>query len=110
MASVITMYNYLFTSEPHSAMIHDVRIPFREDDDRFTSPFYEIMFVYMLFCCILYVSNFVGYDGFFGLATNHACLKMRIYCKMFEDALKSEQSEVKSRIVEVIKEQNRLFK
>ncbi|CAK1546137.1 unnamed protein product [Leptosia nina] len=110
MATVLTVYSHLFQSEPQRVMVHDVRTPYGDDNDRFNSPYYELMFIYMLYCCLLYIMNFIGYDGFFGLSVNHACLKMKIYCKMFEDALRGDECGLHRRIVEVIKEQNRLFK
>ncbi|XP_047510430.1 uncharacterized protein LOC125053227 [Pieris napi] len=91
-------------------MLHEVRIPFVADDDRYKSPLYEIMFLYMVYICFLYLIGFSGYDAFYGLSTNHACLKMKIYCKMFEEAVKADVNEVQSKIAEVIKEQNRLYR
>ncbi|XP_045508577.1 odorant receptor 13a-like [Colias croceus] len=92
-------------------MIHDLQKPYGDPEDRFNSPYFEIMFVYMFYCAILYVINFTGYDGFFGLSINHACLKMELYCKAFEDALRAKSyEEMHAKIVGVIREQNRLFK
>ncbi|XP_045487335.1 odorant receptor 13a-like [Pieris rapae] len=65
------------------------------------------MFAYMVYCASLYIVNFIGYDGFFGLCINHACLKMQLYCQAFKEALASE--DMYEKIVGVIKEQNRLF-
>ncbi|XP_038211414.1 uncharacterized protein LOC119831916 [Zerene cesonia] len=109
MAGIKTTYSYLFTSEPQRFMIHDIRTPNGSSEDRFKSPYYEIMFAYMLYAASTYVFSFIGYDGFFGLSVNHACLKMKIYCKMFEDALKSKDN-IYGNIRQVIAEQNRLFK
>ncbi|CAG4978401.1 unnamed protein product [Colias eurytheme] len=111
MAITLNIYNFTFKSEPTKYMIHDLQKPYGDPEDRFNSPYFEIMFVYMFYCAILYVINFTGYDGFFGLSINHACLKMELYCKAFEDALKaSSVEEMHAKIVGVIKEQNRLFK
>ncbi|CAG4947291.1 unnamed protein product [Colias eurytheme] len=109
MAGIKTTYSYLFTSEPQRFMIHDIRTPYGSSEDRFKSPYYEIMFAYMLYAASTYVFSFIGYDGFFGLSVNHACLKMKIYCKMFEDALKSKDN-IYGNIRQVIAEQNRLFR
>lgn len=75
----------------------------------FETPQFEIMFAYMFYCSILYAINFIGCDGFFGLSINHACLKMDLYCKYLEDALKSDVGTMHGLIVKVIKEQCRMF-
>ncbi|XP_050358646.1 odorant receptor 13a-like [Nymphalis io] len=109
MAVALNIYNFLFKSEPTKHMVHDLIIPFMEPEDRFDSPTFEIMFVYMLYACLLYVINFTGYDGFFGLCINHACLKMELYCKAVEDALQAaNEADIHDRIVDVIREQNKL--
>ncbi|XP_072948583.1 odorant receptor 4-like [Epargyreus clarus] len=110
MATVLNIYNFLFKSEPEKYMIHDLNNPFAAPEDRFNSPYFELMFAYMMYCCFFYVINYLGYDGFFGLCINHACLKMDLYCKAFEDALKEKnENAIYEKIVGVIKEQNRLF-
>ncbi|CAH1642230.1 unnamed protein product [Spodoptera littoralis] len=110
MAISLNVYNFVFKSEPVKYMIHDLEKPFSEDpEDRFESPYFEIIFVYMFYCSILYVVNFTGYDGFFGLAINHACLKMDLYCKALEEAFKADAHEVCGRVIGVIKEQCRMF-
>ncbi|CAH4031565.1 unnamed protein product [Pieris brassicae] len=109
MALARNMY-YEFQGVNRKFMVHEVRIPFVADDDRYKSPLYELMFLYMVYFCFIYLVGFSGYDSFYGLSTNHACLKMKIYCKMFEEAVKADVNEVQSRIAEVIKEQNRLYR
>ncbi|XP_045529483.1 uncharacterized protein LOC123717507 [Pieris brassicae] len=107
MAAVLNVYNFTFKSEPAKYMVHDLPKPYGEPEERFDTPYFEIMFIYMVYCAILYIVNFVGYDGFFGLCINHACLKMQLYCQAFKEALASENMHEK--IAGVIKEQNRLF-
>ncbi|CAH0712853.1 unnamed protein product, partial [Brenthis ino] len=109
MAAFSTMYSYLFESEPQRYMVHDVMIPYTHPDKRYESPIFEIIFVYMLYACVLYIINFISYDGLFGLSINHACLKMEIYCNAFEEALKEDnERKMYSQIVEVINAQNKL--
>ncbi|VVC96825.1 unnamed protein product [Leptidea sinapis] len=111
MAIALNFYNFVFKSEPTKYMAHEVRKPYGEPEDRFNSPYFEIIFIYMLYCSIFYFINFSGYDGFFGICINHACLKMQLYCKAFEDALAcSNIDEMRKRIVSVIQDQNRLFR
>ncbi|XP_045484961.1 uncharacterized protein LOC110996965 [Pieris rapae] len=109
MALARNMY-YEFQDVNRKFMVHEVRIPFVVDDDRYKSPMYEFMFLYMVYFCFLYLIGFSGYDSFYGLSTNHACLKMKMYCKMFEEALRADVNEVQTRVAEVIKEQNRLYR
>ncbi|CAD0206825.1 unnamed protein product [Chrysodeixis includens] len=110
MAIVQNVYNFAFKSEPEKFMIHDVDKPFSESEARFESPYFECMFIYQFYASILYVVNFIGYDGFFGLSINHACMKMDLYCTALEDAMRSEKREVCGRVVAVIKEQCRMFR
>nr|AOE48050.1 putative odorant receptor OR45 [Athetis lepigone] len=110
MAIVQNIYNFAFKSEPEKYMIHDLHKPFADSEARFRSPYFEIRFVYMFYSAIMYVINFIGYDGFFGLSINHACLKMDLYCKALEDAMTSPEEEIHERVIAVIKEQCRMFR
>ncbi|XP_061381500.1 odorant receptor 85f-like [Danaus plexippus] len=106
-AVVSTMYNCLF-SDCHKVMIHHVEIPYTEPETSYQSPVYELMFIYMLYVCALFIITFVGLDGFFGLCVNHACLKMELYCKAVEEALGGDDEVLmRNALVEVIREQNR---
>ncbi|KAG6454564.1 odorant receptor 13a [Manduca sexta] len=109
MAILLNVYNYTFKFQATKYMIHDLNKPGASPEARFDSPYYEIMFFYMMYCSLLYVINFIGYDGFFGLSINHACMKMNLYCKMLEDAWKAEPNERYRRVVAVIDEQCRMF-
>lgn len=108
MAIVLNIYNFTFKFEATKHMVHDLNRPFSEPEERFESPYYEIMFFYMIYCCIFYVIYFIGYDGFFGLCINHACMKIELIWKFLEDSLKAE--DVHKNIAAVIKEQNRIFR
>nr|ALM26209.1 odorant receptor 20 [Athetis dissimilis] len=110
MAIVQNFYNFAFKSEPEKYMIHDLEKPFSAPEARFQSPYFEFIFVYMFYCSILYVINFIGYDGFFGLSINHACLKMDLYCKALEDAMTAPTEEVYEKVIAVVKEQCRMFR
>nr|AQQ73497.1 olfactory receptor 14 [Heliconius melpomene rosina] len=109
MAVLSNLHSTLFAAEPKRYMVHDIILPYAEPEKRFESPIFEIMFAYMLYASVLYIINFIGYDGFFGLCINHACLKMEIYCRSFEDALREDnESCVHLKIVNIIVEQNKL--
>lgn len=59
-AVILNIYNYLFSPEPVLYMVHDTEKPFSEPEDRFTSPFFEIMFAYMTYCAFIYILSFTG--------------------------------------------------
>ena len=109
MAMLTNLHSTLFAAEPKRYMIHDIMLPYTDPEQRFESPIFEIMFAYMLYACALYIINFIGYDGFFGLCINHACLKMEIYCRSFEEALRENNERcMHLKIVKIIVEQNKL--
>ncbi|XP_048488090.1 odorant receptor 13a [Plutella xylostella] len=111
MAGVQTLYSQLFDEIPKKYMIHDTNKPFSEPEARFESPFFEIMFVYMFVMALFYWVNFTGYDGMFGVAVFHACLKMKMYChslkKAFEET--SDVQQLRRRIADVIQEQVEVY-
>lgn len=109
MAASQTTYNCLFSSEPIKYMVHDLIVPFVEPDQRFESPIFEVVFAYMMYTCLLYVIYFIGYDGFFGLCINHACLKMELYCLALVEAMKEDADiAMHERMVRVVQEQIKL--
>nr|AIT71987.1 olfactory receptor 14 [Ctenopseustis obliquana] len=110
-AAGLNVYNCLFKAEPTLYLVHDVENPFAESEDRFDSPFFEIMFVYMTCMAVLYILNFTGFDAFFGLTINHVCMKIELLCMGLDDAMLEIDSNVKfEKMVEVIKEHNNVFK
>ncbi|XP_063545634.1 odorant receptor 13a-like [Cydia strobilella] len=110
-AVILTLYNYAFKEEPVKYMIHDVNKPFSPEEDRFTSPYFEIMFFYMCYCSVLFIISFTGFDAFFGVTINHACMKMELSCKTMEDAMsETERDSRHRRILDVISQQNDLFR
>ncbi|KAI5637060.1 odorant receptor 30a-like [Phthorimaea operculella] len=111
MAATFTLYSFLFSDMPQKYMVHELNKPWDKDPEaRFESPYYEIANFYMLYACCFYMLNFLGYDGFYGLAINHAVLKMQMYCKALQDAMQYEGKKVYERVVGVIYEQNRTFR
>ncbi|XP_063372376.1 odorant receptor 13a-like [Cydia amplana] len=110
-AVILTFYNYTFKEEPVKYMIHDLDKPFSPKEDRFSSPFFEIMFFYMGYCSLFYIISFTGFDAFFGITINHACMKMELLCRSMEDAMcESERDSRHRRMLDVIAEQNDLFR
>nr|QIJ45799.1 olfactory receptor [Glyphodes pyloalis] len=87
-AVVRTIYSFIFDETPRRYLIHDVPIPWMEPGASERTPFYEFLFVITVLFDVCILLNYTGYDGFFDLMTNHACLKMRINCMHLEDAFK----------------------
>nr|AFC91722.1 putative odorant receptor OR14 [Cydia pomonella] len=109
-AVVLNFYNFVFKEEPVKYMIHDLEKPFSPPEDRFASPYFEIMFGYMAYCSLWYIISFIGFDAFFGVTINHACMKLELACKIMEDAMLEEDRDSRqSRMKEVISEQNDFF-
>nr|QMS80337.1 odorant receptor [Histia rhodope] len=108
MATVFTIYSQIFDAEPMKYMIHEIDAPTIESIIGW--PYYEIMFVYESYVSIYFVLNFSGFDGFFGVVINHACLKIKIFCNAFSDALKeSNEDEIMRLIHEIIRDQCKMF-
>nr|ALT31656.1 odorant receptor 2 [Cnaphalocrocis medinalis] len=106
-----TLYSHLFESIPRRYMLHDVNMPFMPTEARFESPYYESIFACMCVCAVISVLNYTSYDGLFCLITNHACLKMSMYCLRLEDAFKQDDPDVMwSELVTVIREQMKTFR
>nr|WCC57425.1 odorant receptor 28 [Papilio glaucus] len=107
---MLNSYLVLVKSEPSKYLIHDVPIPFMEPEVTYTSPYFEIMFVYMVFCTLLFLVLFTGFEVFFELCINHACLKMKLYCAAMEDAMKATSREqMYGRVTHVIQSQCKAF-
>ncbi|CAG9794564.1 unnamed protein product [Diatraea saccharalis] len=108
--ATFTLLSYLTQEEPKKYMVHDLNLPFRPADERFESPYFECMFVYMVWAALICIFNYISYDGFFGMACLHACLKMRLYCKKLELTFRSDDDNKYSHLVKVIEEQQKMFR
>uniref|UniRef100_A0A0K8TVF4 Odorant receptor n=1 Tax=Epiphyas postvittana TaxID=65032 RepID=A0A0K8TVF4_EPIPO len=109
-AAFLNVYNYLFKTEPVLYMVHDVQKPFSEPEERFSSPFFEFMFVYMIYCAFIYILSFIGFDAFFGVTIGHVCLKIELLCERLDDAmLETDSDALFHKIVDVIKQHNAVF-
>nr|AST36254.1 putative odorant receptor OR14 [Hedya nubiferana] len=110
-AVFLTWYNFTFKEDPVKYMIHDMNKPFSAPEDRFKSPYFEIMFFYMAYCSTIYIISFTGFDAFFGITINHACMKMDMACKIMDDAMTERDREFRRRrMMDVVTEQNDVFR
>nr|QEI46834.1 odorant receptor 18 [Galleria mellonella] len=109
-ASCMNIYSYLFDEVPKRYMINELTNPFRPPEEKFNSPYFEIMTAYTIYCGVLYFVQFVGYEGLLVSTMNHACLKMHMFCAALEDAFNAEDREERHKLViDVIREQVRTF-
>uniref|UniRef100_A0A0K8TUV9 Odorant receptor n=1 Tax=Epiphyas postvittana TaxID=65032 RepID=A0A0K8TUV9_EPIPO len=110
-AGILNVYNCLFKSDPKLYMVHDVEKPFSKPEDRFMSPFYELTFVYMVYCALIFVLSFVGFDSFYGITINHVCLKIKLLCLRLDDAMMETDSDaIFKKMVDVVKQHNAVFR
>ncbi|XP_041980996.1 uncharacterized protein LOC121734449 [Aricia agestis] len=110
MAMVLNLKGAFFDEKPQRHMVHDVVIPLTDLEYRFETPAYEIVFAVMVYITFLIMIYYIGYDAFFAISLNHACLKIDMYCLAFEDALKcKDNSERCRKLGRVVKEQLRLY-
>ncbi|XP_028160768.1 uncharacterized protein LOC114353131 [Ostrinia furnacalis] len=112
MAVVMTLYSYAFSDNPKRYMIHEVKPPnSRDPEDMLKSPYFEILFVYETGSAIICVLNYTAYDGLFGIATNHACLKMSLCCMKLKEAFRCDSTEdMYKGILTFIEEQKKMFR
>ncbi|KAL0809384.1 hypothetical protein ABMA28_011579 [Loxostege sticticalis] len=112
MAVILTLYSYTFNDIPKKYMIHELNPPFSTDpEDMSRSPYFEVLFVYETGAAIICVLNYTAYDGLFGVATNHACMKMSLCCVKLNDAFACEdQEEMYKGVLAFIEEQQKMYK
>jgi hypothetical protein len=111
LAVLSTSFSFFFAAEPRRYLTHDIVLPLDNPEDRFLTPYYELMNIYMTTSATICIFNFVSYDGLFGVAANHACLKMNIVSQLLEDAFKSQNSKVIFEgVVRFIEEQKRMYR
>nr|UVB79126.1 odorant receptor 32 [Heortia vitessoides] len=107
---IFTVYSYYMDDKPVVYMVHEVVVPFMKPEARFESPLYDILFIYEVSLVMICLVNYTGFDGFFGLVTGHACLKMDMYCQRLEDAFRAGREEMWKEVVGFIEDQKKLFR
>ncbi|XP_063836445.1 uncharacterized protein LOC135085601 [Ostrinia nubilalis] len=109
-ASVMNICETLFSSEPKRHMIYDVRLPIDRPEAQFETPYFEILYIYMLYIAAVYTINFTGYDGFMIACVYHACLRIELFCKYVHDAMDYEGDELRKRLGEAVNHHCETFK
>ncbi|KAL0809391.1 hypothetical protein ABMA28_011581 [Loxostege sticticalis] len=103
-------YEYMFRSEPKRHMIYDIRLPNKAAGVELETPYFEILYMYMLYVALIFYLNFTGYDCFMITAVNHACLRIELFCKHLDDAMEFKGEELRRRMRTAISEQCETFK
>nr|AXY83383.1 putative odorant receptor 2 [Conopomorpha sinensis] len=75
-ASILTFVYYI-TDVDKRAMVHEVDVPFLREG-RYDTPYFEIIFAYMLFVVFTLAVCYIGYDGLFFICIYHSCLKLKL--------------------------------
>ncbi|XP_037964990.2 odorant receptor 30a [Plutella xylostella] len=110
MALYQTTEHHLF-KEGQRFMVHDVDVPWLKEQ-RFESPYFEILFVYMVYIALVLVLCYTAYDGMFFLCIFHACLKMKIISHQLMGALRDHDDveQMKRNIAVVVEDQCETFR
>lgn len=92
-------------------MIHDVDVPWLHEA-RYDSPYFEIIFVYIMYIAFILILCYLSYDGMFFVVMLHACLKMRLIGCMISKAFEDVQNvkEARRNIARVVEEQCSVFR
>ncbi|KAL0858887.1 hypothetical protein ABMA27_011324 [Loxostege sticticalis] len=53
-------YEYMFRSEPKRHMIYDIRLPNKAAGVELETPYFEILYMYMLYVALIFYLNFTG--------------------------------------------------
>ncbi|XP_041972195.1 uncharacterized protein LOC121728145 [Aricia agestis] len=110
MTVFVNIKSQLYNEIPKRTHIHDALIPFADPDLRFQTPYFEFMFGQCMIGALLITIYYLGFDSFFALALNHACLKIEIFCELLVDAMEVKNKKKRLKKIEfVIKEHLRLF-
>lgn len=105
--SIVSMiYTYLFTDEEYKSynnMVNPLILKGLEDK-QFDSPYYEIIWVYCAYICVIMSPSFAGIDGSFGIACAHISLKFEMMSLKLHKALVESVTteEVKIKLKSVI--------
>lgn len=103
---VSILYTYLFTDEEYKTydnMVNPLIVKGLEEV-QFTSPCYELIWLYCAYVCAIMSPCFAGIDGSFGIACSHISLKFEMMSlklnKTLADSVTKE--EVKTKLKSVI--------
>nr|ARO76433.1 odorant receptor 28 [Conogethes punctiferalis] len=104
-ASLLNIVSHLFMQEPKRYMIYDINMPGRDPEERFNSPYFEIMYFYTIYVALMYVLSFTGYDGLMIASVNHACLRQNIFTRQVQEAMGMRGERLRRKMADAVKDQ-----
>ncbi|XP_052747992.1 odorant receptor 46a-like [Galleria mellonella] len=103
-AAYLTAYNYIVNGVQQRYMFNDLPNPFRPLEERFNSPYFEFIVAYTGLSGIMYILQFMGYEGLMAISMSHACVKMRLFCAALEDACRTEDPKTRMRYIDAVRQ------
>ncbi|XP_072932320.1 odorant receptor 4-like isoform X2 [Epargyreus clarus] len=109
-ALLLNVYFFLFTDTPRRFMLHECHIWNLTPEQQYSSPVYEIFFLYCCFITLVIVLGFSGFDGMFSICMFHLSLKIKIIMKKLEYVLdKSDLAKTKANIAQILRDQSEVY-
>nr|WCC57356.1 odorant receptor 21 [Papilio dardanus] len=100
-AGACMVYENLKSDMGKRYMVHEMDLKYIEDK-QYETPYFELLFAYILMQCVVLAPNFTGFDGSFCIATTHLQLKLKLMTHKLHRAFKDSKN--KSELVEKMKE------
>ncbi|XP_050346573.1 odorant receptor 4-like [Nymphalis io] len=79
LAAACTIYSMIYSDNPRRFMVHEVSIIFLTQEQKYESPYYELIALYSIFIVWIVFIGFTGFDGMFSVCVLHASLKIKIF-------------------------------
>ncbi|XP_026497968.2 odorant receptor 4-like [Vanessa tameamea] len=106
LAGVCTLYSMMFSDNPRRFMVHEMEVFYLTTEQKYESPYFEILAIYSIFVVGVVFIEFTGFDGMFSVSVFHVSLKIKIFSLnlkyMFVDA--TDTPTIKKRIAKFVKD------
>ncbi|XP_061377339.1 odorant receptor 85c-like isoform X2 [Danaus plexippus] len=79
LAGACTIYSQLFSDHPRRYMVHELKAILISEEQKYQSPYFEIVSLYTMYIVIFLFIGFTGFDGMFSVCLLHVSLKLKIY-------------------------------
>nr|WCC57604.1 odorant receptor 21 [Papilio polytes] len=104
-AGACMVYENLKSDMGKRYMVHEMELKYIEDK-QYETPYFELLFAYILMQCVVLAPNFTGFDGSFCIAATHLQLKLKLMTHKLYRAFKDSKnrSELIDKVKEVIRD------
>ncbi|XP_047529453.1 odorant receptor 4-like [Vanessa atalanta] len=106
LAGVCTIYSMMFSDNPRRFMVHEIEVFYLTAEQKYESPYFELIAFYSIFVVWVVFIGFTGFDGMFSVCVFHVSLKIKIFSLnlkyMFVDA--TDIPTIKIRIAKFVKD------